>query len=77
MLKKGSRGVQNVAGIGQVAAVSVKSPGQGEWVSAVNKFGAMWEVNNMPGAGPYNLKVITANGETVRTFSGLLAFAGP
>ena len=56
---------QNVKGVGEVSAVSVQGAGQSTWISAVNKWGAQWEVNNMPGSGPYNLYIVLADNTRV------------
>ena len=53
-------------GIGEVAAVSVQGAGQHTWIKAVNKWGAQWEVNSMPGPGPYNLYIVLADNTRVR-----------
>ena len=57
-------------GIGNVAAVSVQGAGQSNWISAVNKWGAQWEVNTMPGNGPYNLYIVLADHTRVRREHG-------
>ena len=49
-----------------MAAVSVQGAGQTNWISAVNTWGAQWEVNNMPGNGPYNLYIVLADNTRVR-----------
>ena len=53
-------------GVGEVSAVSVQGAGQSTWITAVNKWGAQWEVNNMPGSGPYNLYIVLADNSRVR-----------
>ncbi len=57
--------LQNVKGVGLVSAVSVQGAGQSTWISAVNKWGGQWEVNNMPGSGPYNLYIVLADNTRV------------
>ena len=54
-----------MAGVGEVAALQVQTSGAGAWVSAVTKWGGMWELN-MPGPGPYNLQMTLVDGQTVR-----------
>ena len=52
-------------GIGNVAAVSVQGAGETTWIPAVNAWGAQWQVNNMPGNGPYNLNIVLADNTRV------------
>ena len=49
-----------------MSAVSVQGAGQSTWITAVNKWGGQWEVNNMPGSGPYNLYIVLADNTRVR-----------
>jgi len=58
-----------VKGVGLVSAVSVQGAGLSTWISAVNKWGGQWEVNNMPGPGPYNLYIVLA--DNTRVSAGL------
>ena len=59
--------VQDVAGVGEVAGVQVESNGMDNWKVAVNRWGAVWELYNIPGPGPYNLNVVLADGQGMRS----------
>ena len=56
---------QNVAGIGEVSAVQIQTDGSADWQSAVTRWGGMWEVDNLPGPGQYNLQVTLVDGQMV------------
>lgn len=57
--------LQNIAGVGEAAHVWVKSAGTTKGAAAVNKWGGIWEVSNLPGSGPYSLVVLLADGQLV------------
>lgn len=57
---------QNVAGIGEVSAVQIQTDGTTDWQNAVTRWGGMWEVDNLPGPGQYNLQVTLVDGQMVR-----------
>lgn len=58
---------QNVAGIGEVSTLEVQTAGSGSWTAAVNRYGAVWELDSIPGSGPYNIQATLNDGSSVCT----------
>ena len=58
--------LQSVSGFGEVATVQIQTEGTGGWNSAKSRWGAVWEIDSLPGAGPYGLHVTLADGTEVR-----------
>ena len=57
---------QNVSGVGEVATLLVQTSGSGTWMRAASKWGGMWEVDSIPGPGPYALQITLTDGQLVR-----------
>ena len=50
-----------------MSTLEVQTAGSGSWTAAVNRYGGVWEVDSIPGSGPYNIQATLNDGSSVRS----------